>query len=69
KGIEFMYDSYTNQQFPILSNQVLAKLSEKYSFTTWATIDENHTAVRICTSWATKEEYVEMLVEDIKTLA
>lgn len=68
KGFELLYDSYTNQQFPILPNDVLEKLSKKYSFTYWKAIDELYSAVRLCTSWATKEEYVEQLVADIKAL-
>ena len=68
KGFELLYDSYTNQQFPILPNDVLEKLSKKYSFTYWKASDELHSAVRLCTSWATKEEYVEQLVADIKAL-
>lgn len=68
KGFELLYDSYTNQQFPILPNDVLEKLSQKYSFTFWKAMDESHTAVRLCTSWATKAEYVAQLVEDIKNL-
>ncbi|WP_195454671.1 threonine aldolase family protein [Turicibacter sanguinis] len=68
KGFELLYDSYTNQQFPILPNDVLEKLSKKYSFTYWKAINESHSAIRLCTSWATKEEYVEQLVADIKAL-
>lgn len=65
-GYEFLYDSYTNQQFPIIPNDVLEKLSKKYSFDVWKKIDENNTAVRVCTSWATKEENVQELVRDIE---
>lgn len=68
KGFELLYDSYTNQQFPILPNEVLEKLLQNYSFTYWKAIDESHTAVRLCTSWATKAEQVEQLVKDIKNL-
>mgnify|MGYP002508439896 CR=1 FL=1 len=31
KGYPLFYDSYTNQQFPILPNDMLAKLNEKYA--------------------------------------
>ena len=31
-------------------------------------IDENHSAVRFCTCWATKEENVDALLADIKAL-
>lgn len=68
KGCSFLYDSRTNQQFPILTRSAMEKLSAKYSFSIWAKIDEEHTAVRFCTSWATKEENVKMLVEDIKNI-
>jgi threonine aldolase len=68
KGYSFLYDSMTNQQFPILSESEIEKLSAKYSFLPWSKIDENHTAVRFCTSWATKEDNIQMLVHDIKAL-
>lgn len=68
KGYSFLYDTDTNQQFPILPNCVIKTLSKKYSFQDWEKIDCNHTAVRFCTSWATKEEDVEALVADIQEL-
>lgn len=68
KGFSFRYDSVTNQQFPILRNNVLSELGKKYSFSFWEKFDDNHSVVRFCTSWATKKENVEMLIEDIKAL-
>lgn len=68
KGIPFYQESFTNQQFPILANDVIAKLKEKYAFETWEIVDADHTAMRFCTSWATKEENVEELVKDIAAL-
>lgn len=68
KGYGLRYDSYTNQQFPILPNAHMEKLAEKYSFSFWEAVDEGHTAVRFCTSWATKEEAVRQLMEDIQDL-
>ncbi|WP_107924571.1 threonine aldolase family protein [Lysinibacillus parviboronicapiens] len=68
KGFSLRYDSKTNQQFPILPNDVLAILGEKYSFSFWEKVDATHSVVRFCTSWATKKEHVEMLVADIKGL-
>lgn len=68
KGVCFRYDSMTNQQFPILPNEILRKLSEKYCYSHWENIDAKHSAVRFCTSWATKEEHVEMLIKDIGEL-
>lgn len=68
KGYSFRYDSVTNQQFPILRNDVLSELGKKYSFSFWEKFDDNHSVVRFCTSWATKKENVEKLIEDIKAL-
>lgn len=68
KGCSFRYDSITNQQFPIISDEYFKKLKENYAFSFWEKVDENHTAVRFCTSWATKEEDVERLISDIKQL-
>lgn len=65
QGIPFLIDNPTNQQFPILSNEQLDRLSTKYLFSIWQKVDEHHTAVRICTSWATKTENVDQLIEDI----
>lgn len=68
KGYPFLCDSPTNQQFPILPNTALDKLREKYAFSIWAKIDEETTAVRFCTSWATKEADVEALCKTIAVL-
>lgn len=65
-GVTFMMDSPSNQQFPILPNTVLDVLREKYSFEFNSKIDAEHSAVRFCTSWATKEENIDMLLCDIK---
>ena len=65
KGIKFLIDSPTNQQFPIFNDAQYEELSKKYLFSFWQRIDEEHTAVRICTSWATKSENVDCLIENI----
>ena len=68
KGYPLLYDSYTNQQYPIMSNSQLDQLREKYSFEMWTKLDEEYSAVRFCTSWATKDEDVEMLIADLDEL-
>lgn len=62
KGYRFFIDSPTNQQFIILENDVLAKLGEKIGYSFWEPYDETHTVIRLCTSWATKEENVDTLL-------
>ncbi len=68
KGYKLRYDSYTNQQFPIMPVEHIEKLKEKYSFAFWEAVDREYSAVRFCTSWATKEEAVEELIRDIEAL-
>ena len=63
KGVKFLFDSPTNQIFPIFPDEILEKLSKKFSFSFWEKTDERHTAVRICTSWATKDEDIEKLID------
>ena len=65
-GYAFLVDSPSNQQFPILDNQTLEKLSENFRFSIWKKIDDTHTAVRFCTSWATRPEAVDALIEAIQ---
>lgn len=68
KGWPLCYDSPTNQQFPIVPDAVLEKLAEKYTFSHWGKVDGSHTAVRFCTSRATREEDVDALIADIESL-
>ncbi len=63
KGIKFLFDSPTNQIFPIFPDEIFEKLSKRFSFAFWEKTDERHTAVRICTSWATKDADVEKLID------
>ena len=68
KGYELCYDSYTNQQFPILPKEHIEKLRENYAFGGWDETDDDRRAVRFCTSWATTEEAVDQLIRDIREL-
>lgn len=68
KGIKFLYDSNTNQQFPILTEAQMKKLSEKYSFSYWTSLGNGTHAVRFCTSWATDKKGVSSLISDINSL-
>ena len=57
KGYPFYLQSPTNQQFIILENDQLEKLSQAgllYSF--WEKYDENRTVIRLATSWSTSQE-------------
>lgn len=65
KGYDFLVDSPSNQQFPILPDNVMEILSKDFKFSVWKRIDEGHTAVRFCTSWATRTEAVDALLAAI----
>ncbi len=68
QGCRFMVESWTNQQFPILPNAVLKRFDKRYAYSVWEPVDQDHTAVRFCTSWATTDEQVEQLIYDIPRL-
>ncbi len=63
KGYELYLKSPTNQIFVVLENRRLEELSAQVKFSFWEKQDENHTVVRFATSWATKMEDVEALIE------
>ena len=67
-GVSFLVDSPTNQQFPILPDAALAKLGEKFSYSYQQRMDAAHSAVRLCTSWATREEDLDALIEELRGL-
>lgn len=66
-GISFLIESSTNQQFPILPNDMQKYLSRKYAFSFWEKVEDTHSAVRFCTSWATKETHIDQLISDLVT--
>ena len=67
-GFPLLCDTMTNQVFPILPNEIIARLRKKYSFAHWAQVDMDHAAVRFCASCTTRDEAVETLIRDIKAL-
>lgn len=66
KGYTFLTPSPTNQQFPIMPDSALKKLGERYEYSFWQKIDDRHSAVRFCTSWATNEADVRRLAAEIE---
>jgi threonine aldolase len=66
-GYEFLTDSPSNQIFPILPNELIEKLQDKFSFFIWEKVDENNSAIRLVTSWATKEQCVLDFVDSLES--
>lgn len=67
KGISLFYDSPTNQQFPVLTKAQKEKLAKDFAFSPWCKIGEDF-VVRFCTSWATDEKDVDVLIKSIESL-
>ncbi len=67
-GYAFLSDSPTNQLFPILPDSVIVQLQKKYGFYHWARVDTERSAIRLVTSWATKEEAVDEFLATLKKL-
>ncbi len=68
KGYSLYIDSPTNQQFFVLPNDILDRLAEVASFEMWGPKGEYETPVRFVTSWATKENDIEALINAIPTI-
>jgi threonine aldolase len=67
-NISFLTHSPSNQIFPILPNALITELEKHYAFHIWEKVDTDHSAIRLVTSWATKEEEVAAFLEDLKKL-
>ena len=64
-GAPYHVPGSTNQIFPILPDEVLEKLAQKYTWCEMERVDDTHRAVRFCTSWATLEENVDAFCADL----
>ena len=60
-GYPLLFDSPTNQQYPIIPDEELAILGKEFGYEYWTRVDETHSGVRFCGSWATKQEHVDAL--------
>ncbi|MBT3338077.1 MAG: aminotransferase class I/II-fold pyridoxal phosphate-dependent enzyme [Anaerolineae bacterium] len=67
-GVDWWAETTTNQIFPILENEKIEALSKNFDFYIWRKINEEQSAIRIITSWATREEHVKKFIEEIEGL-
>lgn len=67
-GLAFYLESPTNQQFIILENQQMEKLSKQVCFSFWEKYDNTHTVVRFATSWSTAADDLRALREILSAL-
>lgn len=65
-GYRFPVPSPSNQQFPVLPNQVIDRLNEMgYEFEVNGPVDAENTCIRLVTSWATPESAIEQFLKDL----
>jgi len=62
KGYPLVVEATTNQIFPIFPDSKIEELSRNFRYCPHERIDETHSAIRFCTSWATCEEDVDALI-------
>lgn len=66
QGCELLYDSPTNQQFPIVTGKVYSELTKHYAVNLWKRLSHDRLGIRVVTSWATKKEVVDDFIAEIK---
>ena len=62
KGYPLLIDSPTNQLFPIVDGETLARIEKDFAVAQWEKLPDGRVAIRICTSWATTDENVDKLI-------
>ncbi len=67
-GYPLLFDSPTNQQYPIIPDEELAILGQNFGYEYWERVDETHSGVRFCASWATTQEQVDALRRAVQML-
>lgn len=68
RGCSFLCETFTNQIFPILTENQIGQLSQNFDFYVWKKIDEEKSAVRLITSWTTTNDIVADFINEIKKL-
>ena len=67
-GFEFLYPVETNLIIPVFPSGIAKKLHKLYGFHDWQKLGDM-TAVRLLTSWATKESDVDEFIADLTSMS
>lgn len=62
KGYDFLFESSTNQIFPIFPLAKILLLEKEFDFYRWEEVSPNMFAIRLVTSWATTKESVDYFI-------
>jgi threonine aldolase len=65
KGYSFLTEPSSNQIFPIFPSKIIHQLQNDFEFFVWEKIDEEKSAIRLVTSWATEEEQVVRFINSL----
>ena len=65
KGYRNYYLSPTNQIFLLLSPEELERVKSVVTYTEWERLSDGQTVIRLATSWATRSEEVDELIEKL----
>ena len=68
RSCNFLSETFTNQIFPILSQEQIHQLAKNFDFYIWKKIDDERSAIRLITSWATTDEIITAFINEIKNL-
>ena len=63
RGYRLLAQPQTNQLFVVIENEKMQELSKSVVYSFWEKYDDNHTVIRLATSWATRKEDVEELLK------
>lgn len=66
-GHSFLVKPVTNQLFPILPSSLIEQLKEEFLFYEWKVMGGGQSAIRLITSWATRDEAVDAFMQRIKS--
>lgn len=67
-NIEFLVESYSNQLFVIIPNEILKELDKKYTYSYIEAHGEDKSVVRFVTSWATTKANVKEFIKDFNAI-
>ncbi len=65
KGYRFLTPVLTNQLFPIFPNAIIAKLKPLFGFYEWQKLDNEHSAIRLVTSWKTQKSAIDQFLASL----
>lgn len=68
KGLPLLIDSPTNQLFPIFTLEQAEQIGQAFQLDFWEQTGENRVTLRVCTSWATPDAYVDAFIEAVEKL-